>query len=451
MIDDEEYSTFKFNGDEEPESEQTLYQDEAKDRRVEKLSHRVTIISIFIPVLIGVVFYIAYRDITSRVNQSQDTGSMEIQNLSTQLQDKFDEISSKYGELEASLTQKLADLEKVDKAMKANLKKAEDTVSKINATKADKKDQQDAIAKIDTALSPIRKEVKDLSTMRNDLKTITAELQSLDTDLQQKLITISANITSDGRPILGLDSRDLLELILDANEKCFFVPAHIWTPWFSVLGSKSGFNSIAECFDDLAGHIYAVETGLSTDPPMNWMCSFLDNYTLTANSDAHSPERLGRNCNRFDTELSYDAIMGAIKAGDGKNFLGTIDLFPQEGKYHFDGHRKCNIVFDPLQTLKHNGICPECSSKQAWGLYFELKDYIKDQLRDHPGCRFRHIILTVPVSNLVNDVKKASKNTPVCNIANIMIKNDVSHIPIVNADDRLVGMVSDIDLMGCIF
>jgi len=194
MIDDEQYSKFKFNGEDEPESEQTLYQDEAKDRRVEKLSHRVTIISIFIPVLIGVVFYIAYRDITSRVSQSQDTEAMEIQNLSTQLQDKFDELSTKYSQLEASLVQKLAALEKVDKAMKANLKKAENTVSKINATKADKKDQQDAIAKIDTALSPIRKELKDISTMRNDLKAVTAELQSLDTDVQQKLTTISANV-----------------------------------------------------------------------------------------------------------------------------------------------------------------------------------------------------------------------------------------------------------------
>jgi len=194
MIDDEQYSKFKFNGEDEPESEQTLYQDEAKDRRVEKLSHRVTIISILIPVLIGVVFYIAYRDITSRVSQSQDTEAMEIQNLSTQLQDKFDELSTKYGQLEASLVQKLAALEKVDKAMKANLKKAENTASKINATKADKKDQQDAIAKIDTALSPIRMELKDLSTMRNDLKAVTAELQSLDTDVQQKLTTISANV-----------------------------------------------------------------------------------------------------------------------------------------------------------------------------------------------------------------------------------------------------------------
>ena len=232
MIDDEQYSTFKFNGDEEPEAEQALYQDEAKDRRVEKLGHRVTIISILIPVLIGVVFYIAYRDITSRVSQTQDTGNMEIQNLSTQLQDKFNEISSKYGKLEASLTQKLASLEKVDKAMKANLKKAEATVSKINATKADKKDQQDAIAKIDTALNPIRQELKVLSTMRNDIKTLKADLQSLDADVQQKLTVMSANVDKTLQNITGMQSdmsalsnqkldRDALQLELLKAKKSY--------------------------------------------------------------------------------------------------------------------------------------------------------------------------------------------------------------------------------------
>jgi chromosome segregation ATPase len=226
MIDDEEYPTFKFNGDDEPEPEpeQALYQEEARDRRIEKIGHRVTIISILIPVLLGVVFYITYRDITSRVSQSQDTGAMEIQNLSTQLEDQFEALSKKYGELETSLAQKLASLEKVDKSMKANLKQAQEMVSKINATKVDKKEQQDAIAKIDTALGPIRKELKSLGPMRkqletlapmrqeldalapmrkqlealdpmrNDLTAVTAELQSLDKDTQQQLSTISANL-----------------------------------------------------------------------------------------------------------------------------------------------------------------------------------------------------------------------------------------------------------------
>jgi len=226
MIDDEEYSTFKFNGDDEPEPvpEEALYQEEARDRRIEKISHRVTIISILIPVLLGVVFYITYRDITSRVSQSQDTGAMEIQNLSTQLEDQFEALSKKYGELEASLAQKLATLEKVDKSMTANLKKAQDMVSKINATKVDKKEQQDAIAKIDTALGPIRKELESLGPMRKeletlapmrkeletltpmreqlevltpmraDLKTLTADLRSLDKDTQQQLSTLSVNV-----------------------------------------------------------------------------------------------------------------------------------------------------------------------------------------------------------------------------------------------------------------
>ncbi len=228
MIDDEEYPTFKFNGDDEPEpeAEETLYEEEAKDRRVEKLSHRVTIISILIPVLLGAVFYITYRDITSRVSQSQDTGSMEIQNLSAQLHDQSEALSKKYGELEASLAQKLAALEKVDKSMTANLKKAQDMVSKINVTKVDKKEQQDAIAKIDTALGPIRKELESLAPMRkeletlkpmrrqlealgpmrNDLKAVTAELQSLDKDTQQQLATISATLDKASKDLARIQS-----------------------------------------------------------------------------------------------------------------------------------------------------------------------------------------------------------------------------------------------------
>jgi chromosome segregation ATPase len=209
MIDDEDYSSFKFNGDDEPDSEQTLYQEEIKDRRVEKLSHRVTIISILIPVLIGVVFYISYRDITSRVSQSQDTGAMEIQNLSTQLEENFAALSVKYGDLEVALTQKLAALEKVDKAMKNNLKKAEATVAKINATKATKKDQQAAIAKIDKALNPIRQELK-------AIKSVTTELQARDNDLKQQLSTLSAN-TDKTLKELGTIPKELAAIQTDLS------------------------------------------------------------------------------------------------------------------------------------------------------------------------------------------------------------------------------------------
>jgi len=184
----------------------------------------------------------------------------------------------------------------------------------------------------------------------------------------QTALSKLGNITSDGRPILGLSSKDLLEIALNASDRVFFVPAHIWTPWFSVLGAKSGFNTVEECYDDLADHIYAVETGLSSDPPMNWMCSFLDRYTLISNSDAHSPEKLGREANLFNTELSYDGIIHAMKTGDPEQFLGTVEFFPQEGKYHFDGHRKCSISWNPLKTLKNNEICSVCGKKVTIGV-----------------------------------------------------------------------------------
>jgi uncharacterized protein (TIGR00375 family) len=185
--------------------------------------------------------------------------------------------------------------------------------------------------------------------------------------IQEELSKIG-NITSDGRPILGLDSRDLMEIALNASENIFFVPAHIWTPWFSALGDKSGFDTIEECYGDLAHHIFAVETGLSSDPAMNWMCSFLDKYTLISNSDAHSPEKLGREANHFDTDMNYPSIIGALKDSNTKHFLGTIEFFPQEGKYHYDGHRKCGVCWNPLETLKHQAVCPECGKKVTVGV-----------------------------------------------------------------------------------
>jgi len=185
---------------------------------------------------------------------------------------------------------------------------------------------------------------------------------------QNKLSSMNFNITSDGRPILGLDVRDLLEMTLEINPNNFFIPAHIWTPWFSVFGSKSGFDRMEDCFEDLTEYIHAVETGLSTDPPLNWMCSFLDKYTLLSNSDAHSPEKLGRNANLFKSGLNYDSMIEAMKTGDPEKFGGTIDMYPQEGKYHYDGHRKCQVRWSPVETLKHRGICPVCGKKITVGV-----------------------------------------------------------------------------------
>lgn len=176
------------------------------------------------------------------------------------------------------------------------------------------------------------------------------------------------NIKSDGRPILGLDARDLLEIMLETSQEAFLVPAHIWTPWFSMLGSKSGFDSVKECFEDLSDHIFAVETGLSSDPAMNRRVPFLDGLTLISNSDAHSPMKLGRESNVLDTELSFSAIKSAIKTADPKRFLGTYEFYPEEGKYHVDGHRKCNVCLFPEESRKYDGICPVCGKKLTLGV-----------------------------------------------------------------------------------
>jgi len=186
------------------------------------------------------------------------------------------------------------------------------------------------------------------------------------------------NIRSDGRPILGLDSRDLFEILLETSENAVLIPAHIWTPWFSVLGSKSGFDSIEECYRDLFSHIFALETGLSSDPLMNWMVSKLDRYTLVSNSDAHSAPNIGREANLFNCEMSYNNIMNTLRHKVKEGFLGTLEFFPQEGKYYFDGHRKCDICLPPNESKKYNGICPKCGKPLTLGVMHrvvELANY----------------------------------------------------------------------------
>ena len=227
--------------------------------------------------------------------------------------------------------------------------------------------------------------------------------------IQNRLGAIG-NIRSDGRPILGIASRDLLEIALEAGSDIIFVPAHIWTPWFSVLGSQSGYDTIEECFGDLSDHIFAVETGLSSDPAMNWLCSFLDKYTLISNSDAHSPEKLGREANLFDAELSFPGISAAMR-GDGLDrFQGTIEFFPQEGKYHLDGHRKCGICWEPRETAQHGGICPVCGKKVTVGVLnrvIQLADRADPQVRPR---RDPFYSLT-PLKNLIAEIKGVGPNS----------------------------------------
>lgn len=197
----------------------------------------------------------------------------------------------------------------------------------------------------------------------------------------------SSNLKSDGRPILGMDAEELAKIVFDASENTMVIPAHAWTPWFSIFGSKSGFDSIEECFGKLTPYIYSIETGLSSDPAMNWRLSALDKITLISNSDAHSPKNLGREANVFEGEkIDYNLITKAIKLGgrddkcpvirqgDGLKLVKTIEFFPEEGKYHWDGHRACDIRFSPEKTKKYNGICPVCGKPLTRGVLARVGD-----------------------------------------------------------------------------
>ncbi|GGM83792.1 DNA helicase [Longimycelium tulufanense] len=209
------------------------------------------------------------------------------------------------------------------------------------------------------------------------------------------------NLGADGRPILGLDSRDLLEIALESSPDAYLVPAHIWTPWFAVLGSKSGFDAIEGCYLDLADHIFALETGLSSDPAMNWQVSGLDRYRLVSNSDAHSPPMLGREACVFDTDLDYHAVRRALETGQG--YLGSVEFFPEEGKYHLDGHRKCEVRWEPEQTRAHGGRCSECGKPVTVGVLHRVAE-----LADRPeGTRpagaadFRSL---VPLPEIMSEI-----------------------------------------------
>lgn len=182
------------------------------------------------------------------------------------------------------------------------------------------------------------------------------------------------NLHSDGRPILGLDSRDLLEITMDVCPQAVFIPAHIWTPHFSMFGAFSGFDTVEACFGDMTPYIHAVETGLSSDPPMNWRLSALDRFTLVSNSDAHSPQKLGREANLFNTPFSYSEMAKALKSPYSEGFAGTIEFFPEEGKYHFDGHRNCQLCLKPSETLKTDGRCPACGRKLTIGVLHRVEE-----------------------------------------------------------------------------
>ena len=222
------------------------------------------------------------------------------------------------------------------------------------------------------------------------------------------------NIHSDGRPILGLDSHDLLEMMLDVCPEGILIPAHIWTPHFSVLGAKSGFDSVEECFEELTPYVHALETGLSSDPAMNWRISKLDRYQLISNSDAHSPSKLGREANLLNIDCSYEGLYRAIQTGQGLE--GTVEFFPEEGKYHFDGHRKCGISLSPVEAERLGGICPVCGKKLTMGV-----DHRVEQLADREegfvkedGKKYESLVPLPEVISACMGYSTASKKVQGC-------------------------------------
>ncbi len=228
-------------------------------------------------------------------------------------------------------------------------------------------------------------------------------------NLNNKLDKIG-NITSDGRPILGLDAKYLLDIALNIDEENFFVPAHVWTPWFSLFGSKSGFDSIEECFEDLTPYIFALETGLSSDPAMNRRISALDKYTLISNSDAHSPSKLGREANLFDAPLSYYDMKEAMKTGDKEKFLGTFEFFPEEGKYHLDGHRKCGLSLYPEETRKYEGVCPKCGKSLTVGVLYRVEE-LSDMPKDRNLDNFQPFFKIIPLIDILSDILNIGTNS----------------------------------------
>ncbi len=222
------------------------------------------------------------------------------------------------------------------------------------------------------------------------------------------------NIRSDGRPIMGISAKGILQILLDIDPGFMLIPAHAWTPWFGVLGSKSGYDRIEDCFEELTPHIRAIETGLSSDPVMNHRLSALDHVTLVSNSDAHSPNNLGREANVFDLSEKYDyhEIVEILKTGDRKKFLYTIEFYPEEGKYHFDGHAVCQVCLSPTETKRNKFLCTNCKKKVTVGVLHRVDDLADRAEPEIENTRFiphRYIVPLKEIIAKVFDIGVSSK------------------------------------------
>lgn len=236
-----------------------------------------------------------------------------------------------------------------------------------------------------------------------------------------------AKLASDGRPILGISAKDIAAMALEISEKALIVPAHSWTPWFAIFGSKSGFDSVEECFGEYSKYIYALETGLSSDPAMNWRLSQNDRFVMVSNSDAHSLENLGREANVLNLDtVSYDAIYETLKNHDVGRFAYTIEFFPEEGKYHLDGHAACAFSCEPEETKRLNGLCPKCGKRLTVGVYHRVSTLADRPLGEKPanGIPYKSI---VPLQEIIADALGAKKNTKKVQALYQVVINRVGH------------------------
>lgn len=230
--------------------------------------------------------------------------------------------------------------------------------------------------------------------------------------LNNALAKRGCKLASDGRPIIGMSAKELLKICLEIDEKHLTIPAHAWTPWFAIFGSKSGFDSIDECYEELTPYIYAIETGLSSDPLMNWSVSALDKVMLVSNSDAHSLDNLGREANIWDLENpSFSEIYDLLKNKDKKKFISTIEFFPEEGMYHIDGHRDCDFSCLPIQTKKINGICPKCKQALTIGVLNRVDKLADRKEKDINSSDFVPFQSLVPLKEIISDCLGVGKHS----------------------------------------
>lgn len=230
--------------------------------------------------------------------------------------------------------------------------------------------------------------------------------------INAQLNKYDCNLKSDGRPIIGMSAKRLAQICFEANEKTLVIPAHIWTPWFALFGSKSGYDRTEDCFEELTKYIYAMETGLSSDPAMNWRLSALDNITLISNSDAHSLKNIGREANVFDLEeVTYDAIYDVLKNKDKKRFLYTVEFYPEEGMYHVDGHRACKFSCSPQESIsKYKNICPVCKKELVLGVEHRVEALADRKLGFQPANAIPFKSL-VPLQEIIAECLQRGKNT----------------------------------------